>query len=658
MIQSEKGSHASMKITCRDHTFLIENLPQQTLYLAINEQHIPVQQTETGFSLSVDALLSIFRKKNHPIKFVDELGTPVSFKHLSEPLDIAPNSYIKQGKHSYFIFIDQDDELSLIYNKKPSIMNFYDRDVQFEGMTRQDDVLLLKFSFHSKYVAVAQPSCFVKFRHQEQKIALPIERFTVTPVDACRFRTEVEAVIDKELVEQLLGDRYTYDAFNANIYDLLFGFSIREMPISGFTPRIRHFKNHPELLNDEHWLPLNEQYDVLVRPYSTVSERLAMRLIPVPVETVEYYAEPRPLLGLDPTKKTIVCYEYPDKAQDNGMIFFKYLVDQHRKQFNIYYIISRSSPDLKNLAGYENHIVFYKSPENIEVVQAADVLCHTHSSSYALPFATYHTEALIQTKQKLFLQHGVIGSKDVSHIYGKKLPHPFTDLFVVSSEREKQLIARDYGFHPDEIIVTGLARFDQLITERSRWLKRYKNRKKLLIMPTWRPKLDTYPDEQFMESDYYQEFQALITDEQLKSLVMNNKYEVSFYLHRNFQKFSHLFLSDFVDVVGQDVFTVKELLENHHVLITDYSSVGLDFSLMHKKVLYYRPPVLIGEDNAGESTDLLPGDVIESREALMESLRESKMPKRFKRNLSHIYAFDDTKASKRIFEAMQHHFHL
>ena len=647
-----------MKITCRDHTFLIENLPHQSLQLSINEQLIPLQKIETAFVLSIDTLLDIFKKKNHPVKFVDESGTPISFKHLSEPLVIAPNSYIKQGKHSYFIFIDQDDELSLIYNKKPSIMNFYDQDVLFEGITRQDDVLLLKFSFHSKYFEVKQPHCFIKIRHQEQKIALPINRFSVTPVDARRFKTEVEAVIEPKLVEQLLGDRYNYDAFNANIYDLMFGFTIREMPISGFTPRIRHFKNHPELLNDEHWLSLNEQYDVLVRPYSTVSERLAMRLIPVPVETVEYYADPQPLLGLDPNKKTIICFEYPDKAQDNGMIFFKYLVDQHQKRFNIFYIISRSSPDLKNLVGYENHIVFYKSPENIEVVQAADILCHTHSSSYALPFATYHTEALMQTKQKLFLQHGVIGSKDVSHIYGKKMPHPFTDLFVVSSEREKQLIARDYGFHPDEIIVTGLARFDHLITERSRWLKRYKNRKKLLIMPTWRPKLDTYPDEQFMESDYYQEFQALITDERLKGLVMDNKIEVSFYLHRNFQKFSHLFHSDFVDVISQDAFTVKELLENHHVLITDYSSVGLDFSLMHKKVIYYRPPVLVGEDNAGESTDLLPGDVIETRDALMESLRESKMPKKFKRHLSHIYAFDDTKASKRIFEAMQHHFQL
>jgi|GEM_PF-558953 len=658
MNQSEKGNRAPMKITCQDHTFLIENLPQQTLFLAINEQPIPVQQTETGFSLSIDTLLDVLKKKNHPVKFVDATGTAISFKHLSEPLDIAPNCYIKQGKHTYFIFIDQEDELSLIYNKKPSIMHFFDHDIRFEGLTRHNESLLLKFSFHSKYFEVKQPSCFIKIRHQEEKVALPIERFNVTPVDARRFKTEVEAVIEKELVDQLLGTRYDYDAFNANIYDLMFGFTIREMPISGFTPRIRHFKNHPELLNDEHWLPFDDRYDVLVRPYSTVSERLAMRLIPVPVETVDYYANPRPLLGLDPTKKTIVCYEYPDKAQDNGMIFFKYLVDTYRKQFNIYYIISRTSPDLKKLAGYENHIVFYKSPENIEVVEAADILCHTHASSYALPFATYKTEALIQTKQKLFLQHGVIGSKDVSHIYGKKMPHPFTDLFVVSSEREKQLIARDYGFHPDEIIVTGLARFDQLINERSRWLKRYKNRKNILIMPTWRPTLDTHPDEQFMESEYYQEFQALITDERLRELVTEQQYEVSFYLHRNFQKFSHLFHSDFVNVIAQDAYTVKELLENHHVLITDYSSVGLDFSLMHKKVVYYRPSTLIGEDNAGEATDLLPGDIIESREALIESLRESKMPKRFKRQLSHIYAFDDKNASKRIFEAMQHHFQL
>ncbi|WP_313351387.1 hypothetical protein [Exiguobacterium sp.] len=216
-----------MKITCRDHTFFIENLPHQSLQLAINEQLIPLQKIETAFVLSIDTLLVIFKKKNHPVKFVDESGTPISFKHLSEPLVIAPNSYIKQGKHSYFIFIDQDDELSLIYNKKPSIMNFYDQDVLFEGITRQDDVLLLKFSFHSKYFEVEQPSCFIKFRHLEQKIALPINRFSVTPVDARRFKTEVEAVIEPELVNQLLGDQYDYETLNVNIYDLLFGFSKR-----------------------------------------------------------------------------------------------------------------------------------------------------------------------------------------------------------------------------------------------------------------------------------------------------------------------------------------------------------------------------------------------------------------------------------------------
>lgn len=52
-----------MKITCRDHTFLIENLPHQSLQLAINEQLIPLQKIETAFVLSIDTLLDIFKKR-------------------------------------------------------------------------------------------------------------------------------------------------------------------------------------------------------------------------------------------------------------------------------------------------------------------------------------------------------------------------------------------------------------------------------------------------------------------------------------------------------------------------------------------------------------------------------------------------------------------
>lgn len=649
----------NMKITCHDHTFFIEGLTSRQLFLKTEEKMLEVKKTENTFTLSIEELLEFFKVKNHPLKFIDENGQMIQFASITEPVEFAENSYLKKGKHKYFIYIDQEDELCLIYNKKPSIMHFYNRDVDFHGMVAQDDKVILKFSFHSKYFQVDQPKCFIKIRNQEYIDLLAIERFSVTPVDARYYKTEVEASLNKEQIRQILGDGFSYETFNPSIYDLSFGFTIKEMTISAFTPRIKYFKTNPELLNDEHWVPFNESHHFLVRPYSTLHEALSLRIIPIPTETYEYYTQPeRPLVQTDPAKKTIVCFEYPDKAQDNGMIFFKFLVDRYKKRFNVFYIVTETSTDLKNLVGYEQHVIFYKSPENIEVVRKADILCHTHSSHYVLPFATYKMEELAYAKQKIFLQHGIIGSKDVSAVYGKKEPNPFTDLFVVSSEREKQLIARDYGFEENEIIVTGLARFDHLINERTRFVKRYLNRKKILFMPTWRPKVENYKDEQFIETDYYQEFQSLITDPVLQAMHEQGGYEISFYLHRNFQKFNHLFKSDFVKVLRQEDQTVKDLLEINHVLVTDYSSVGLDFSLMHKKVIYYRPETLLGDDNAGESADLLPGDVIETREALLASLREPNMPVKFKSKLQHIYPYKDKKASRRIFKAMEEHFSL
>lgn len=647
-----------MKITCQNQTFFIEHIVSKELFLDIDGRLVPLRKIENTFILTIEELLAAFKTKNKPLKFLNEMGHPIDFKNISQPVEFQKNSFLKQGKHTYFIFIDQDDQLSLIYNKKPSIMNFYNKDVTFGGMRYQNDKLILIFSFHSKYFRVANPKCFVKTRNQEQTFSLDIVQFSVTPVDARLYETIVEAALSKEQLLDLLGEQFAFETLNSNIYDFSFGFTINEMLISGFTPRIKFLKTSPELTNDEHWVPLNDDYYLFVRPYSTLHEGLSARIIPVPIATYHYYHQPiNSLIKLDSSKKTIVCFEYPEKAQDNGMIFFKFLVDHYSKRFNLYYVITETSPDLKNLTGYEAHLIYYKSPENLEVIQAADVLCHTHSSSYVLPFTSFKMEQLILSKQKIFLQHGITGSKDVSALYGKKEPHPFTNLFVVSSDREKNLIERDYGFDASEIVLTGFARFDQLIGERSRWIKRYLNRKNILIMPTWRPKIDTYSDEQFMESDYYQEFQSLITDPALQKMHQDG-YLISFYLHRNFQKFSHLFESEFVDILRQEEHMVKDLLQSHHMLITDYSSVGLDFSLMHKKVIYYRPLGLIGEDNVSESADLLPGDIIETREALIESLQEPNMSPEFKKKLIHIYKYKDKKASQRIFKAMEHHFHL
>ena len=65
---------------------------------------------------------------------------------------------------------------------------------------------------------------------------------------------------------------------------------------------------------------------------------------------------------------------------------------------------------------------------------------------------------------------------------------------------------------------------------------------------------------------------------------------VVFYLHREAQKYTHLFesLHPRVEIAAFPETDVQQLLKESKVMITDYSSVAMDFALMDKPVIYYQ----------------------------------------------------------------------
>ncbi|WP_340578892.1 CDP-glycerol glycerophosphotransferase family protein, partial [Staphylococcus aureus] len=170
-------------------------------------------------------------------------------------------------------------------------------------------------------------------------------------------------------------------------------------------------------------------------------------------------------------------------------------------------------------------------------------------------------------------------------MYGRKPNERFTDLFVVSSKREKDIITSDYGFKSNEVILTGLSRFDSLIKERKNNKLKVKKKKKVLIMPTWRPGLDNLTDEEFKQTEYYKAFFSLINNRFIKDLANKNNIEFNIFMHRNFQKYNHLFNSNFVKILSDNDYNIKDLLYDSSLLITDYSSVALDFAIMRRKVI-------------------------------------------------------------------------
>src|SRR5699024_11934833 len=122
----------------------------------------------------------------------------------------------------------------------------------------------------------------------------------------------------------------------------------------------------------------------------------------------------------------------------------------------------------------------------------------------------------------------------------------------------------------------------------------------------------------------------------LEKIANQKQLIISFYLHRNFQQFTHLFDSDFVHILAQDDYAVNELLADNQILITDYSSVGLDFALMHKKVLYYCPEELSGSDMMEEPENFLPGQIVNNNADLFENLKDYKMDEAYIQNLQYL----------------------
>lgn len=66
----------------------------------------------------------------------------------------------------------------------------------------------------------------------------------------------------------------------------------------------------------------------------------------------------------------------------------------------------------------------------------ASKILGSHHADYLFPMRTEKFKKLVKAK-KVFLQHGVIGTKNTKHFYGVNSPSFDTDMFIVSSDYEK-----------------------------------------------------------------------------------------------------------------------------------------------------------------------------------------------------------------------------
>jgi CDP-glycerol glycerophosphotransferase len=343
--------------------------------------------------------------------------------------------------------------------------------------------------------------------------------------------------------------------------------------------------------------------------------------------------------------------ERPYKAQDTGLAFFRYLRRTH-PEIDAYYVIDPASPEARNLEGL-GHVVDYRSKQHVEVALKAERFIGSHHPDFLYPTRLPQFRRAVGGV-KVFLQHGVMGTKWMVPNYGKKVRGFETDLFLVSSEREKEYIVSDFGYAPKDVQVTGLSRFDALFADDVEV-----KRNQILVIPTWRDWLGD--PALFPDSEYYHAWKDFLNDPRLRELTKEYNAEIIFSLHPNMQKFRHHFEDAPVRVISQGEVDVQQLLKESALLVTDYSSVGFDFSFLDKPVLYYQfdRERFLGPRGSHLDLDVeLPGRIAFDRGRLLSYLEESldvgcAMPEEYVLRARRFLKYRDQENCQRIFEAVR-----
>lgn len=286
-------------------------------------------------------------------------------------------------------------------------------------------------------------------------------------------------------------------------------------------------------------------------------------------------------------KHYLLFYEkFCTAAQDNSYYMFQYFMEHPNRKVMPIYVIEEKQPEYKELKKkYGKNVVAFMSKRHLLYLQAASMFVSTDSKRHCYRWRSGTTRILrsISDKRFVFLQHGVLGYKRVDNIYGKQYVNR-ADLFVASSEFEKTIINRWFGYDDKEIIVTGLARWDKLVSEPS-------NPPMIFYMPTWRNWIFEVDDEEaFVNTDYYKEYYRIINSKELIDMLHETDTRLVFCMHPKFRQFYNCLKSTdpYITIFDYESCKINEMLMKCNMFVTDYSSASWDVFYMDKPVLFYQ----------------------------------------------------------------------
>lgn len=281
-------------------------------------------------------------------------------------------------------------------------------------------------------------------------------------------------------------------------------------------------------------------------------------------------------------KLWLVC-ERKTTASDNGYHFYKYIRTKHPKDY-CFYVIDKKSNDYNKVKDLGNIIQWGSLKHWIYYLAASlNISTQKNGNPNAPLFYVLHV-ILGLYNNRVFLQHGIT-KDDAEWLYYKNTKFKY---FICGAKREYEYIKERFGYPSGNVIYTGFSRFDNLYNNKV-------NKKQILVMPTWRNWLGRETNtlekkNEFINTYYFKCWNSFLNNKKLNDYIKKNNIKLYFHPHFNMQKY----ITDFeinsknIKIVDNNNSDIQDLLKKSSLMITDFSSVYMDFAYMKKPIIYYQ----------------------------------------------------------------------
>lgn len=269
---------------------------------------------------------------------------------------------------------------------------------------------------------------------------------------------------------------------------------------------------------------------------------------------------------------------------NNSFYFWKYCI-KNKDEIEKYYVVKKNKNNKKIYSSLtveeKKYIVWKNSPKHMMLYKKADMFFVSLSYKDIQPMRG----AGKINSPVIYLQHGTTGIKKIDYTYNSYNNHLFRFIYYNTEMYEK--FQTENGFRNYQLIY---GKYHPRYTEFAKKQLEYKEEQnQILWFFTWRE----YFGKNEETKNFLRSVKTTIQNKKLNEYLKKNNVKIKICMHSLFKEEHKEYLksnlSDLIEIIDASKIDLMDEMVKSKLLITDYSSVGFDFTFLNKPVVLFQP---------------------------------------------------------------------